>query len=330
MELLQKLAAGKNLSAGEAEAAMEGVISGSFTPAQAAGLLIALKMKGETLEEISEFAKVMRKHAVKIKPNAEMLVDTCGTGGDSLRTFNISTCAAIIASAAGASVAKHGNRSVSSSCGSADVLEQLGVKMLQPAEVEKCIESTGFGFMFAPFFHPAMKNVGSVRTELGVRTVFNILGPLTNPAGAQAQLLGVYDFSLAEKMAGVMKTLGTRHALVVNSEGMDEIGLGATKICELKSGNVEVHEISGKEFGFALREIPRVQAKEESAEIIRQVLSGKEGAARDVALLNAGAAVYAAGKAGSIAGGVKLAEKAVDSGKAESKLGQVVAFAGAC
>lgn len=332
MDLLKKLVARENLSSGEAESLMEGMMSGSLTHAQMAAALVALKMKGETREEISAFAKVMRKNAVQINPEPEsesgMLVDTCGTGGDSLDTFNISTAAAFIAAGAGVQVAKHGNRSVSGRSGSADALEQLGAKMLQPPQVERCIEQVGIGFMFAPFFHPAMKNAAPVRKELGIRTVFNILGPLTNPANAQAQVIGVFDPSLTGTFAHVLHSLGTMHALVVHSEGMDEIGLGKTRISELKDGKIENYEIDGKEFGFEKKEIPRVHGKEESAAMIVRVLEGERGAARDVSVLNAAAAIYVGGKAETIAGGAGLAADSIDSGKALEKLNRLVKFTG--
>ena len=328
MELIKKLSAGKDLGRQEAEEAMEGMISGSFTPVQSAGILMALKMKGETEEEIAAFAEVMRRHAVKIAPKGERLVDTCGTGGDSSHTFNISTCAGIIAAGAGVQIAKHGNRSMSSKSGSADVLEALGVKLLEPAAVEKCIEKIGFGFMFAQYFHPAMKNVAPVRKELGVRTVFNVLGPLTNPAGAHAQLLGVFDAKYAEKMAHVLAILGTEHAIVVHSDGLDEIGLGKTQAWEVKKGECFSYELEASKLELERREVPRVQSAKESADIIVGVLEGKTGAARDVSLLNAAAAIYVGGKAGSIEQGLKMAGEAVDSGKAMGVLENLRKFSG--
>jgi anthranilate phosphoribosyltransferase len=326
MELLEKLLAGIHLSQQEAEAAMEGMVGGSFTPAQSAALLVALKMKGETAEEILAFARVMRKRAVKITPHAQGLLDTCGTGGDGSHTFNVSTAAALIAAGAGAAVAKHGNRSVSSKCGSADVIEALGMKILQPQEAEKCIGETGFGFLFAPYFHPAMKNVAQVRRELGVRTIFNVLGPLSNPAGAQSQLIGVFSEEAARKMADALCMLGTTHAIVASAGGLDEISLGKSAIFEVKGGRVERLGIDAADFGFAQGEIPKVQSAQESAGFIMGILEGKQGAARDVAVLNAGTALYAAGKAGSIACGVGLAKGAIDSGKAREKFEQVKLF----
>lgn len=328
MELLKKIASGQNLTGTEAEAVMEGMISGSFTSSQTAALLVSLKMKGETDGEIVSFARVMRKRAVKISPKAGRLVDTCGTGGDSSHTFNISTCAGIIAAGAGVRIAKHGNRSVSSKSGSADVLEALGVRLLEPAAVEKCIGKIGFGFMFAPYFHPAMKNVAGVRKELGVRTVFNILGPLTNPAEAHAQLLGVFDGATAAKLARVLALLGTEHSLVVHSEGMDEIGLGATNIYEVKRAEVMNYTLEASKFGFERRGIPKASSVQESADILLGVLGGKKGAARDVALLNAAAAIYVGGKADSLENGIGRAEEAIDSGKAMEKLEKLRQFSG--
>jgi anthranilate phosphoribosyltransferase len=328
MDLLMKLTDGQNLTREEAKQAIEGMVSGSFTPSQTAGILIALKMKGETVDEICAFAEGMRAHAVSIRPNTASLLDTCGTGGDSSHTFNISTAAAIVAAGAGASVAKHGNRSVSSKCGSADVMDALGVKILQPAQVKISIEKIGFGFMFAPHFHPAMKNVAPIRKELGVRTIFNLLGPLTNPAGAQSQLIGVSDLVAAGKIAIALSLLGTTHALVVNSEGLDEISLGKTDIFEVRGRKINRFLLDAGDFGFENGKIPVVQSAQESANIILEVLSGKKGAARDVVLLNAGAALYVSGAAHSIKAGVQMAAQAVDSGKAEEKLGQLRAFSG--
>ncbi|MCX6771436.1 MAG: anthranilate phosphoribosyltransferase [Candidatus Micrarchaeota archaeon] len=326
MDFLKKVIEGQDLSQQEARLAMGTMMQGTLTHAQAAGLLIALKMKGETAEEISAFALAMREHGMKIKPLAQPLVDTCGTGGDSSFTFNVSTAAGIIASACGVKIAKHGNRSVSGKCGSADVLEALGVKMLAPSEVEKCIDAIGFGFMFAPLFHPAMKNVMPVRKELGVRTVFNILGPLSNPAGAKRQVLGVYEPALVPKMAEVLLQLGSKHALVVHSEGIDEIGLGNTQVCEVLDGKIREFEMRGSDFGLSLRELPKVHSPQEGATVLLDVLGGKEGAALDVSLLNAAAAVYVSGKAPSIKEGLEMARHAVSSGAALGKLRQLQKF----
>ena len=326
MEFLKKLVEGQNLSAQEARLAMGAMMEGTLTNAQAAGLLIALKMKGETAEEISEFAAAMHAHGVRINPSAKPLVDTCGTGGDSSYTFNVSTAAGIIASACGVKIAKHGNRSVSGKCGSADVLEALGVKMLSPPEVEKCIDELGFGFMFAPLFHPAMKNVMPVRKELGVRTVFNILGPLSNPAGAKRQVLGVYSPLLVPKLAEVLLKLGAEHALVVHSEGIDEIGLGRTQVCEVLDGKIREFAMHGSDFGMASSGLPKVHSPQEGAKVLLDVLAGAEGAALDVSLLNAAAAIYVSGKAASIKEGLSIAKQAVPSGAAIEKLRQLQKF----
>lgn len=328
MDSFQKAAGGEDLSEEEAGQALRQMIDGSMSQLKAAALLVALKMKGESEGEIAAFAKEMREQAVRIHPRIRQLVDTCGTGGDCKGTFNISTASAFIAAGAGVGIAKHGNRSVSSSCGSFDVLEQLGVRALEPKDVERCIEKTGMGFMFAPFFHPAMKNIMPVRKELGIRTIFNLLGPLTNPAGAQAQLIGVYDPRLTEKFASVLKRLGTGRALVVHSQGMDELGLGSSRVSELDDGEIRTYEIHGKDFGFEDRAIPVVKNREESAKIILGVLRGEKGSALDVCLLNAGAAIYVGGKAKTMEEGVGLARKAVLSGAAMKKLDMVREFGG--
>lgn len=329
MEYLGKIMGGENLSEEEAEGLMEKIMGGEYNDAQIAGVLVALKMRGESAGEISSFAKVMRKHSVKISPQVEgTLVDTCGTGGDGSSTFNISTAAAFIACGAGVPVAKHGNRSVSSRSGSADVLEALGGSMLQPDKVRECVEKVGFGFMFAPYFHPAMKNVMPARKALGVRTVFNILGPLTNPADASAQVLGVFEPGLTRVMAEVLGSLGSSHALVVHSGGMDELGLGESRVSELKGGKVETYTLDARELGFEKREVPTCGSSEESAGIIRGVLRGSGGAGRDVSVLNAAAAIYVGGKAGSIKEGVEVAKNSIDSGDAQKKLEEFAGFGG--
>ena len=324
--MLEKLTRREDLTREEAESAMGSIMDGEYTSAQAAAFLIALKMKGESREEIAALARAMRKRAITIEPSAANLVDTCGTGGDSAGTFNISTTAAFIAAGSGVAIAKHGNRAVSGRCGSADVLEELGVRMLPPDAVRECIEMTGMGFMFAPLYHPAMRNVAALRKELGVRTVFNLLGPLTNPAGAKAQVLGVFDESLTETMAYVLKALGTERALVVHSGGMDEIGLGKTMVSELKNGEVRAYTLVASEFGFTEQKVPTAGSKEEGARIALSVLEGGRGAARDIALLNAAAAIYVGGKAGTMEDGVELARRSVDSGAAMRKLEMLRAF----
>ncbi|MBN2121823.1 anthranilate phosphoribosyltransferase [Candidatus Micrarchaeota archaeon] len=327
VKMLQRIMDKEGMDSSEAEALMRSIMGGEFSDAEIAGILVALKMKGESVEEISAFAKVMRENSVRIAPKVEgALVDTCGTGGDSLGTFNISTAAAFIACGAGIPIAKHGNKAVSGKSGSADVLEELGGRMLSPPQVEACIGEVGFGFMFAPFFHPAMKNVMPVRGALGVRTVFNILGPLTNPAGAQAQVLGVFEPSLLPKMAQVLDSLGVGHALVVHSGGMDELGLGESEVAELKNGNVESYSLDSAEFGFLPAKIPACSSASESAEIVRGVLEGKAGPARDVCVLNAAAAIYVGGGASGIGEGVGIAENSIDSGSALGKLEEFARF----
>src|SRR3989344_6798253 len=253
-EAISKLAGKKDLLELEAAKAMEDIMEGKATTPQIKEFLLGLKSKGETIDEITACARIMREKSIRIEPNAMHLVDTCGTGGDNSGTFNISTAAAFVASGAGASAAKHGNRSISSKCGSADVLKALGVNIvLEPKKVEECIEKVGIGFLFAPKFHPAMKYAMDARKELGVRTIFNILGPLTNPAGAKSQLIGVFDPKLLPIMANVLKNLGSRHAIVVNGNGLDEITLtGNTDVFELKNGAIENYFINPEDFGFKL------------------------------------------------------------------------------
>jgi len=318
----------KDLTAAEAHASMTEIMEGAASPAQIAAFLVALRMKGETITEVTEFARVMREHVVPVRPTRRPLVDTCGTGGDGLNTFNISTTAAFVAAGAGAAVAKHGNRSVSSKCGSADVLEALGIKVQQsPEEVARYVDEVGIGFMFAPAYHPAMKHAGSVRRELAMRTVFNALGPLTNPAGAEAQVIGVYAPHLTEMHAAALANLGCRRAFVVHGlDGMDEIStLGATRITELRDSATLTYDLTPEEVG-----LPRARPEElaggtpeENAELLVDLLVGKEGAARDIVLLNAAAAIAAAGLADTLADGIALAREAVDSGRALAKLRQL-------
>lgn len=328
MYFLKKLLKKENLKMQEAETVMQSILSQKYSYAKIAALLIALGNKGESEEEIAGFAKIMRDNSIRINPKVKNLVDSCGTGGDGLRTFNISTTVAFIAAGAGINIAKHGNRSVSSKCGSADVLEELGAELLIPEKVEKCIEKVGIGFMYAPFFHPTMKYVMPVRKELGVRTVFNLLGPLTNPANATAQLLGVYDPDLTEKFANVLDILGTKRALIVHSEGMDEIGLGKTKISELKNKKTEYYYIKGDEFGFKKQKLVKISSKKQSADILLKVLKGGRGAERDISLINAGAVIYAGGKVKSIEEGTELAKNSIDSGNALKKMDEFIGFGG--
>lgn len=308
---------------------MRQVMGGKLTPVQIASLLMGLSMKGETVDEIAAAAEVMRELATKVsvKNNAH-LIDTCGTGGDGIQTFNVSTVSAFVAAAAGAKVAKHGGRSVSSTCGSADVLEALGVNVnLTPDRVAKCVDEIGIGFMFAPNHHSAMKHAAPVRRELGVRTMFNLLGPLTNPAGAKRQVMGVFDRELTGKLACVLQRLGSEHVMVVHgADGMDEISFaGDTYVAELKNGQVKEYVVNPQQFGLPLHEVKsiQVQSAEESRTIILDVLAGQKGAARDIVLLNAGAAIYVAGLAGSLEAGLARAEEAIDTGAAMLKLNQL-------
>src|SRR3989344_1021237 len=324
-EAIQKLIDKQDLTAIEAERVMDEVMSGKATDAQIAGFLVALRIKGETIDEITACAKVMRKKASRIRPsNQDMLVDVVGTGGDRSGTFNISTAAAFVVAGAGVPVAKHGNKGVSSKSGSADVLSALGVKIdLSPAQVEKCISTIGIGYMFAPGFHGAMKYAIGPRRELGIRTIFNILGPLTNPAEAPYELMGVFSESLVEPLAEVLGKLGCKHALVVHGNGLDEITIEApTKVAEYKDGHVRIFELKPTDFGMKLASLSEIKGNtpEDNAKIILNILSGKEkGPKRDVVLLNAGAAIYTAGKAKSIQEGIDLARNSIDSGKALEK-----------
>lgn len=310
---------------------MRQIMSGELTPAQIAGILIALRMKGETVDEIAAAAEVMRELSTKVKVAAsEHLVDTCGTGGDGIQTFNVSTASAFVAAAAGAKVAKHGGRSVSSTCGSADVLESLGVNVnMTPEQVARCVDDIGIGFMFAPNHHSAMKHAAPVRRELGVRTLFNLLGPLTNPAGAKRQVMGVFERSLTGKLAHVLHKLGSEHVLVVHgADGMDEISFaGDTFVAELKDGRVSEYVINPQQFGLPLHQAEsiRVQNAEESKHIVLDVLAGNPGPARDIVLLNAGAAIYVSGVADSIVSGMTLAAQVIDNQLAKSKLDQLAA-----
>jgi anthranilate phosphoribosyltransferase len=326
-EFISKVVEGRDLSEEEAEQAMRLIMSGEATPAQIGSFLTALRMKGETIEEIASFARVMRQFAARINPRVEgRLVDTCGTGGDRVKTFNISTIAAFVVAGAGVAIAKHGNRSVTSKAGSADLLEALGVNLnLTPEQVEKIIESIGIGFMFAPAFHGAMKHAIGPRKEIGIRTVFNVLGPLTNPAGAQAQVLGVFDASLVEPIAKVLSRLGVEHALVVHGlEGMDEISTcGETLVAELRNGKIETYTLSPEDFGIERASPEQLAGRDAqgNATIARALLEKKEkGARRDIVVLNAAAGIYVGGKAKSIDSAVGLAEESIDSGRAYEKL----------
>lgn len=311
---------------------MRAIMSGEWTAAQIAGVLIALRMKGETVDEISAAAEVMRSLSTKVSVSDDAhLIDTCGTGGDGIQTFNVSTVSAFVAAAAGAKVAKHGGRSVSSTCGSADVLEALGVNVnLTPAQVAEAVDAIGIGFMFAPNHHSAMKHAAPVRRELGVRTMFNLLGPLTNPAGARNQVMGVFDRSLTGKLARVLQQLGSEHVMVVHgADGMDEISFsGDTYVAELKDGEVREYVLNPQQFGMSLHatESIRVQDAEASKAMILDVLAGQAGPARDIVLLNAGAAIYVAGQAETLQAGIDSAAHVINAGLARNKLDQLVAL----
>lgn len=314
-----------DLAQEETEKAFEEIMSGVATASQIAAFITALRMKGETVEEISGAASIMRRHVTKINVDKENILDTCGTGGDSKHTFNISTISAFVACAAGLTLAKHGNRSVSSKCGSADLLKELGVNIeVSPAVVEKCLAEIGIGFLFAPLLHRAMKYATPVRREIGIRTVFNILGPLTNPAGAVNQLLGVYDANLVEPLANVLGKLGSRHCLVVHGlDGMDEVTTtNETLVCELKDGKINSFKIKPEDFA-----IPRAKAEDLvggdasfNAQLCQRILEGEKGPPRDIVILNAGCAIYAGEGAKDINQGIKLAGQAIDSGAALKKL----------
>ncbi|MCH9849866.1 MAG: anthranilate phosphoribosyltransferase [Betaproteobacteria bacterium] len=325
-DVLNQLLAAKDLSHDQMLAVMQQVMSGELSEAQIAALLIALRVKGETVDEIAAAATVMRQLSTKVNiSNTAHLVDTCGTGGDGIQTFNVSTVSAFVAAAAGAKVAKHGGRSVSSTCGSADVLEALGVNVNKTAdEVAASVNEIGIGFMFAPNHHSAMKYAAPVRKALGVRTIFNLLGPLTNPASAKRQVMGVFDQVLTGKLAKVLQKLGSEHVLVVHgADGMDEISFtGDTYIAELKDGKVTEYTINPKQFGLSGHQLKDIQIQNaaESKAMIMDVLTVKKGAARDIVLMNAGAAIYTAGIATTLEAGIATAAKMIDEGKALATL----------
>jgi len=329
-ETIGNLVAGRELADADAAETMRTIMAGDATPAQVASILTALRMRGESPAEIAAFAKVMREHAVRIRPRVSgTLVDTCGTGGDGSQTFNISTAAAFVAAGAGVTVVKHGNRAMSSRCGSADVLAALGVNLaVDPAAQERIVEETGIAFLFAPAHHPAMRYVAGVRQEIGCRTVFNLLGPLANPAGAEAQLLGVYSPDLTTTMAEVLRLLSVTRAMVVHGDGMDEITTtGQTIVAELSDGTIRRYTIDGERFGIprAAREDLAGGNAAENARIMRSVLEGERGAARDIVLLNAAAAIYLGGKAGDLHEGLYSAAVSVDAGAALSRLEALIA-----
>jgi anthranilate phosphoribosyltransferase len=330
-QALSRLLDGHDLTRAEARGVMDEVMAGEATPAQIAGFLVALRAKGETAEEIAGCAEAMREHALAVRPARDDLVDTAGTGGDGAGTLNISTAAALVAAAAGAGVAKHGNRAVSSASGSADVLEALGFELeLPPERIARSIDELGFGFLFAPAHHPAMKHAAPVRRELATRTVFNVLGPLTNPAGARAQVVGVFAPELVRTLAEVLAQLGARRAFVVHGAyGIDELSpAGPNLVCEVVNGSVRERTIDPRELGVErcapdalLGGSPRA-----NADRIRTVFAGEEGGARDAILLNAAGAIAAAGHAADLREGLELAREAVDSGAAAERLDELVAF----
>ncbi|BBB92709.1 MAG TPA: anthranilate phosphoribosyltransferase [Methylomusa anaerophila] len=324
-EYLSEVISGSNLSREQAGQAMEIIMSGQASESQIGAFLTALRMKGETSAEVAGFATAMRNCAVKINCNSEPLLDTCGTGGDRSGTFNVSTTVAFVAAGAGLSVAKHGNRGVSSSCGSADVLSALGIKIdLPPQIVAQAINSIQIGFLFAPNFHQAMKYAAKPRKELGFRTVFNLLGPLTNPASANRQLIGVYERSLTLKVAEALAELGIKRAMVVYGlDGLDEISIGApTQVSEVNNGQIRSYLIDPAQYGFFEGDKKDLQggAPAENAEIILKILNGQPGPKRDVVLLNAAAAFVAADMADGIEEGIQIAARSIDSGAAREKL----------
>ena len=332
-DILKKLCSGHGITDTEAKLAMATIMDGEATPAQVAAFLVALKMKGETAGEIYGCATAMRERAQKVQTIRTDLTDTCGTGGDGRGTFNISTVAALIAAGAGLSVAKHGNRSVSSKCGSADVLEALGVTLeLSPTQMGSCLDEVGIAFLYAPVLHQAMKHAAGPRREVGVRSVFNLLGPLTNPAGADRQLMGVYAPELAEVMVNVLQLLGAKRALVVHgSDGSDELTLaGSTLVYELRDGKVSRSKVTPESVGLcsAAPDALAGGGPQENAKLVLDVLCGKTGPHRDVSVLNAGAALYVGGLVNDLTAGVQMAQKAIDSGAAMEKLQALQRFTG--
>jgi len=341
-EAVRALVDRKDLSRIEAAAAMEAIMSGAATNAQIAAFLTALRMKGETVEELIGFAQVMREKAVKVRTRAsevvgatgtdrEMLIDTAGTGGDASGTFNVSTATAFVVAGTGLKVAKHGNRSVSSLCGSADVVETLGINIeLSAAKVARCVDEVGIGFLYAPLLHTAMKHVMAARREMGIRTVFNMLGPLTNPAGANAQVIGVYSDALTEPLARALAELGTLRAYVVHGDdGLDEISnTGPSHISEVREGVVRSSTVRPEDFGLPRSSLQDLRGgdREENAEIVRHVLAAEAGPRRDIVLMNAAAALVVGGKAHDFKEGVALAAESVDSGAAAAKLAGLIAL----
>jgi len=330
-EALSKIVSGNDLCIAEAKGVMGEIMRGEATQAQIGAFLTALRMKGETVDEIAGCAQAMRENAITVKPKRDQLVDTCGTGGDDSGTFNISTTVAFVAAGAGLAVAKHGNRSVSSRCGSADLLQAIGVNLELTAEqVARCIDEIGIGFLFAPMLHPAMKHALGPRKEIGLRTIFNILGPLSNPAGAKRQLLGVYDSNLTEIMAEVLRALGAEHAFVVyGSDGLDELSTtGPNKVSQLHKGKVKTFQLDPQELGLPRARLSDLAGGniETNVGISKSLLQGEKGPKRDIVLLNTAAVLIIGGKAQDFKEGLKLAAEAIDKGNALSKLEQLVEF----
>ncbi len=324
-QILEKLIAGNDLTIAEADEMMDYIMSGKAEPPQIAAYLTALRCKGETNDEILGSCHSIRRHCRSVSVSVTPLVDTCGTGGDNTGTFNISTVSTFVVAGAGVKVAKHGNRAVSSKAGSADLLVELGVNIrLSHQEVESRLQEKGIAFLFAPFYHPALAHAVPVRQSLGIKTIFNILGPLNNPAGVSRQLTGVFEPALTERLAGVLAALGTEHAMVVcGNPQLDEISLtGETKVSELKNGHINNYTIHPEDYGFKTVELAEIQGGDaaENARICLAVLSGEKGAARDVVLLNAGAAIYVSGVAEDLGAGIKMAVESIDSGKAKEAL----------
>lgn len=336
--VIQAVVDGRELTTAEATAAMDAIMTGQVTGAQIGALVTALRMRGETVEEIAGFATAMRRHALHVTLAAGdgPLVDTCGTGGDSSGTFNISTTAAFAIAGAGVRVAKHGNRAFTSKCGSADLLEGLGVRIeLTPEQVATCVERVGIGFMYAPAFHPAMRFVGPARREIGIRTIFNVLGPLTNPAGARHQLIGVGHPDIAQKLAQVLGRLGSEHAVLVHAdEGLDELGIaGPSAVTEFdaRDGQIRTYTVTPEEFGLTRATADQLQGGgvADNVAITRAILAGANGPRRSITLLNAGAGIYAANAAPTYAAGIAMAAEAIDSGRALAKLEQLAALSAA-
>jgi anthranilate phosphoribosyltransferase len=328
-EFIKPLLQGESLSFEQATSLLDIIFEGEVPEVQIAAFLTAMRAKGATAPELAGLAKSLRSHAVSVKVDVDNLVDTCGTGGAAVKTFNVSTASAIVAAGAGVYVAKHGNRGITSGCGSADVLEELGVKIDASAEtVQECIKEAHIGFMFAPMFHPAMKYVQPIRKSLGFRTVFNILGPLANPAGAAAQVLGVGDEDLMQLVAEALKLLGTRYAMVVHSDGLDEISIsGVTKIIELKEGQITSNELNPEDLGVKPANVEALKVKDAkaSAKVLRDILSGKEnGPCKDIVVLNAAAAIIAGRLADDFKSAIRLAETSVSDGGASACLEELI------